>query len=204
VYYRLADTPPVDVAKNSGSLGATGNGIHGPGVIHRTAGALTANGNASAGYDGSVEYLRLDEPFTGANIAANKGSLGIDGDGTHFPGLVHQAPGALAGDSDTAARYFGIDESSDDGAVPTRVPFNAALNTSTFSFEVWAKPTADGLGNAQLVLYNRKEGGVRTGWNLYQRGSGVGWNLRMYDGVDDQRSIDITGGPYTIGQWYHF
>ena len=51
VYYRLADTPPVDVAKNSGSLGAVGNGIHGPGVVHRTAGALTANGNASAGYD---------------------------------------------------------------------------------------------------------------------------------------------------------
>ena len=39
-YYRLGDLAPADVARNSGSLGTAGNGIHGPSVVHRVVGAL--------------------------------------------------------------------------------------------------------------------------------------------------------------------
>src|SRR5437868_591186 len=49
-YYRLNDITPPDVATNRGTLGATGNGTHGPGVEHRVAGALVGNANAAAAY----------------------------------------------------------------------------------------------------------------------------------------------------------
>ena len=50
-YYRLGDLAPADVARNSGSLGTAGNGIHGPGVVHRVVGALVGGANAAAGYN---------------------------------------------------------------------------------------------------------------------------------------------------------
>jgi hypothetical protein len=150
-----------------------------------------------------VEYLRLEDAGPANDIAINQGTSGLSGDGTHFPGMVHQVPGALVGSSNTAASYTAIDASSCDGAVPTRVAFNPALNTETFTVEAWLKPTADGLSNAQCPLYNRREDSPRTGWVFFQRDQSTGWNFRAYNGVDTARSIDLTGGPYTLGQWAH-
>ncbi len=154
--------------------------------------------------DRPLAYYRLNDttPHRAAT-ATNSGSLGAAGNGAYFPGTQNQVPGALAGSSDTAAGYTAIDQVSCDGGVPTIVPFRSELNTATFSVEAWLKPTLDGLGNAQCPLYNRKEVAVLTGWAIYQRGQTAGWNFRGYNGVDANRSIDITGGPYAVGAWSH-
>jgi hypothetical protein len=153
--------------------------------------------------DHALEYLRLDEAAPMVDTAINLGSLGVNGDGLHFPGMAHQVPGALAGNSDTAAGYTAIDQSSTDGGVPTRIAYRPELNTPTFTIEAWLKPTIEGAGNAQAPIYNRKEDSPRTGWVFFQRDHNTGWNFRAYNGVDTSRSIDITGGPYTIGAWVH-
>ncbi|MDB6064155.1 MAG: LamG domain protein jellyroll fold domain protein [Pedosphaera sp.] len=161
--------------------------------------------------DSPLVYYRLNDFLPPVvEVATNSGSLGSATDGTHFPGMTHRVPGAIVGDSDTAAGYTAIDRSSCDGCVPTRFDYNPSLNTSVFTVEAWLKPTIDGLANAQCPLYNRKEASPRTGWVFFQRpstvnaGSGLGWNFRMYNGVDTSRSIDITGGSgYIIGNWYH-
>lgn len=150
-----------------------------------------------------VEYLHLDEAGPRDDVALNLGSLGFAGNGKHFPGMIHQVAGAIVGDADPAAEYTAIDAATCDGTVPTRVPFNAALNTSTFTVEAWLKPTLDGNGNAQCPLYNRREDAPRTGWVFFQRDHATGWNFRAYNGVDTARSIDLTGGPYTVGEWVH-
>jgi hypothetical protein len=43
----------------------------------------------------------------------------------------------------------------------------------------------------------------REGWDFFQRASDTGWNFRMFNGIGHDRVFDITGGPYTIGQWCH-
>jgi hypothetical protein len=62
-YYRLADVPPADIATNSGSLGSAGNGLY-LGAGHRALGALAADPNAAASFDGSG--VRVAVPFTSA------------------------------------------------------------------------------------------------------------------------------------------
>src|SRR5437899_1608299 len=58
-YYRLGEAPPAaDTAKNSGSLGATGNGSYRHDTAtqvtqHRVTGALAGNGNAAASFQSS-------------------------------------------------------------------------------------------------------------------------------------------------------
>jgi hypothetical protein len=69
-YYRLADVAPADVATNSGSLGSAGNGWY-YGAGHRALGALAADPNAAASFDGSG--VRVAVPFTSAlNPAASQ------------------------------------------------------------------------------------------------------------------------------------
>jgi hypothetical protein len=158
--------------------------------------------------DGAVEYLRLNELNPTYNAAGNSGLLGAAGDGAHSPGVIHSVPGAIAGDSDLAMRYWAIDTNSDDGGVPTLIPFNAALNPSgSFSVEAWLRPTEDGNGNAQCPMFNRNpndsEAPNREGWDFFQRSSTTGWNFRMFNGIGHDRVFNITGGPYTVGQWCH-
>lgn len=151
--------------------------------------------------DGAVEYLRLDETGPTNDVAVNLGTLGAISDGTHFPGLTHQIPGAIVGDSDTAAGYTAIDSSSDDGGVPTIVPYNDTLNTNgSFTVEAWLKPTINGNGNAQCPLFNANLP-ENVGWDFYQRDAGTGWNWNVFNGSGSVFSI--TGGPYTVGQWCH-
>lgn len=57
-YYRLGETSPADVAKNSGSLGSAGNGTYrhdnaNQTTVHRVTGALVGNGNAAASFQSS-------------------------------------------------------------------------------------------------------------------------------------------------------
>jgi hypothetical protein len=127
--------------------------------------------------DNPVEYQRLDETDPSIDTAVNYGSLGADGDGLHFPGLKHQVAGALAGNSDTAAFYTGVDTNSTDGGVPTIVPFNATLNPSgSFTVEAWLEPTLGTASNQQCPLYNRITANSpftnRQGWDIFQQPAG--------------------------------
>jgi hypothetical protein len=159
--------------------------------------------------NGAVEYLRLDERDPAVDTAMNNGLLGPLGDGVHFPGMKHQVPGAIVGNSDTAASYSAIDASSQDGGVPTTVPFNATINPSgSFTVEYWVKPAVDGnAGNAQSPMFNRdpNDGNApnRAGWDMFQRPSGTGWNFRMFNGNAHDKVFDITGGAYSVGAWSH-
>lgn len=163
--------------------------------------------------DGARLYLRMDEKDAWRSVAVNHGTLGSDGNGVHFPGATHQVPGALAAGGDTAMRYDRIDKQSTDGNYATALPKIPQLNTGSFSWEGWVRPTAEGSGNAQCPVMNYTPiDGPRSGWVIWQRasnaGSGTfGWNLRLYSGNAANRTIDInTGngaGGYTVGQWQH-
>jgi hypothetical protein len=87
------------------------------------------------------------------------------------------------------------------------VMFEGAMNTrGSFTIEAWLRPTIEGAGNAQSPLFNRDpDDNVvnRAGWDFFQRDSGTGWNFRMFNGSGSDKVFDITGGPYTVGQWCH-
>lgn len=152
--------------------------------------------------DGAVLYLRLNEP-----AAINSGTLGAAADGTHTVGVKLGAPGAIVGDPDTAASYAGLNQA--DGGSPTTIPYSPQLNPGgSFTIEYWVQPTVNGYGNAQCPMHNRTStqsngNGDRTGWDFFQRDQGVGWNWRLFNGSGGNRVFDLTGGPYTVGQWHH-
>ncbi len=152
--------------------------------------------------DGAVEYLHLNEPN-----AINSGSLGAKADGAHTVAVKLGDPGAIVGSSDTAATYRGVADA--DGGSPTTIPFNAALNpSSSFTIEYWIKPTVNGFGNAQCPFHNRAStqpngNGNRSGWDFFQRDQSVGFNWRLFNGNGSGKVFDLTGGPYTVGQWTH-
>jgi len=158
--------------------------------------------------DGAVEYLRLDEASVRYNPAVNSGNLGPVGDGLHTPGAIHSVPGAIVGSADTATRYSAIDTNSDDGGVPTIIPYSDVLNPSgSFTVEGWVRPTEEGNGNAQSPFFNRdpddNNAPNRAGWDFFQRSSGTGWNFRMFNGLGHDRVFNLTGGPYTVSNWCH-
>lgn len=200
-------------------------------TVGNTAGSVTSS-NATltvsalpSGAPGAVlgsqplVYYRLNEGPVVPYTATNSGSIGAAGNGFYYPGGKHQLPGAIAGDPDTAAGYTAIDTNSDDGAVPTIVPYNAALNPNgSFTVEAWLNPAEQGnLGNAQSPLSSQftDSNGNHVGWDFYQRAAatqtpdanGPGFSFRMYNGTsgsDAQTTVfNITGGNYAVGQWCH-
>jgi hypothetical protein len=169
------------------------------------------NGGYSAAVlaDAPLAYYRLNERSSWvADIATNSGSLGAAGNATNFPGTGHGAPGAIVGDPNPALTYSAIDTNSDDGGVPTVIPYNAALNPAgSFTVEAWLRPTEEGAGNAQCPLFNCQASTEDFGWDFYQRasvaGSGQqGWEFYM-NNTAGGRVGDAVGGTYTIGQWCH-
>ncbi|HVM48353.1 MAG TPA: LamG-like jellyroll fold domain-containing protein [Candidatus Acidoferrum sp.] len=202
------------IVSNSTGLTATS------GVVVLTVLSLPLGYSGTTLGDQPLAYYRLNEPGPLlVQVATNLGSFGASGNGTHFPGLTHQVPGAIVGDPDTAAEYSAIDPVSDDGAVSTIVPYLPALNpAASFSVELWLKPTVQGnLGNAQAPLNNQYNDGSgnRFGWDFFQRAAanqtpdshGPGYSFRMFNGTagsEDQTTVfNITGGNYVVGQWSH-
>lgn len=171
--------------------------------------------------DEPLAYYRLNEPApTAPDMAVNSGSRGSTDNATNFPGAAHQLPGAIVGDPDTAMGYSAIDTNSDDGAVPTIVPYDSALNPNgSFTVELWLRPTEEGnLGNAQAPLNNdyTDGSGHEFGWDFYQRAAatetpdanGPGYSFRMWNGGNSGTEsqnlvVNITGGLYTVGAWAH-
>ena len=197
---------------NLGGAVTSGNGV-------LTVSALPAGEPGLVLGDHPLAYYRLNEGAVVPETATNLGSLGTNGNGFYYPGCTHQVPGALAGDPDTAAGYTGIDVSSEDGAVPTIVPYTPAINPNgSFTVEAWLNPALQGnLGNAQAPFNNQFNDvdGNRVGWDFFQRAAatqtpdahGPGFSFRMFNGTsgsEDQTTVfNLTGGNYLPGQWCH-
>ncbi len=176
-------------------------------VLAAAAGIL-ASASARADYpstvlgDGPVAYFRLNETGVLPTLdqAANLGSLGALGTGLYSGTAIHPVAGALAGETTTAARFFG-----DNGRVA--VPFDAAtMGSGVFTIEAWVRPAVSpppsGQSSLAAVLSCGKLTEPRTGWLIYQAAGG--WNLRGYTGVGTGTSFNITGGPTpVVGTWYH-
>jgi hypothetical protein len=159
--------------------------------------------------DQPLAYYPLNEstPWT-PNVATNSGSLGAAGNAVGFAGEIFNEPGAIVGDPDTAIRYTAIDTNSNDGGVPTVIPYLAALNTSgSFTVEAWLRPTEEGVGNAQCPLFNCQASKEDYGWDCYQRASTAGTGQQGFEFYlndnNGNRVGDAVGGTYTIGQWSH-
>jgi hypothetical protein len=159
--------------------------------------------------DKPAAYYPLNEstPWT-PNVATNSGSLGAAGNAVSFAGEVFRVPGAIVGDPDTAIRFIEIDTNSNDGGVPTVIPYVAALNTaSSFTVEAWLRPTEEGNGNAQCPLFNCQASTEDFGWDCYQRASTAGTGQQGFEfymnDSGGNRVGDVVGGTYTIGQWCH-
>ena len=145
-------------------------------------------------------YFRLSEttvPAPPVTTAANLGSLAATGNGTYegSQGFFRGFPGALA-DSDTAAQFDG---SSQD----VLVPYNAALNTSTFTIEGWlnAKSVA-----ANCALSCGNFASPRSGWLIYQYSAAGqnGYEMRMYYNVGTGVAADAVGVTASVvGSYVH-
>lgn len=159
--------------------------------------------------DKPLAYYPLNKstPWT-PNVATNLGSLGATGNGVSFAGEVFNEPGAIVGDPDTAIRFSAIDTNSDDGGVPTVIPYVAALNTAdSFTVEAWLRPTEEGAGNAQCPLFNCQASTEDYGWDCYQRASTAGTGQQGFEfylnNNTGARVGDAVGGTYTISNWCH-
>lgn len=134
--------------------------------------------------DNPVAYWRLNES-TG-DVATD--SVG-DNDGAITTALLG-APGAILGSGDTAMSF--------DGASKIDIPNTTELNSSQFTFELWAKVTG-GEGTFRSPLTSRDDfpqrgyivyAGSNNQWQFWNGASGGGWSA-------------IQGPAITLFEWYH-
>lgn len=158
---------------------------------------------------GPKAYYRMNDDTSRTTIQKNSGTLGAAADATNdLNGVVHSFAGAIVGDPDRAAFY--------DFTTRTEIPFSSVINpanTQPFTIEAWLYPASDQTATGQSPLANRWAlGGPRQGWVFFQRkpdanylgGEPVGWNCRMYNGVDGSGKLDVTSlVPYQVGKWQH-
>jgi hypothetical protein len=152
------------------------------------------NASPSPAYDtlvlgaGPNGYWRLDDPAL--PVAANLGSLGAAANGVYVNGVTSDQAGAIPDDTDTAIAFDGANGKVD-------VPFNAAMNSTNYSFECWAMVTG-GSGNYRSPITSRDDGPQRgfiiyaTPGNQWEFWSGTG---SAWDGLG--------GGAVTDNQWTH-
>jgi Concanavalin A-like lectin/glucanases superfamily len=130
-----------------------------------------------------ISYWRLDE---------SSGTVASDQENSHKGAYLNSPtlgqPGALAGDPDTAVSFNGASQF-------VGVPYSAALNPTTFSVEVWAKPTG-GTGTYRGVVASRS---YPNGWVLYA-GSNNTWQFWINNGTGMKI---IYGAPVTLNAWTH-
>src|SRR5688572_16160531 len=145
--------------------------------------------------DGPLAYYRMGESVAVPTFdtIVNSGSLGAAGNGIYSGTVTHPVVGILPANGAASAN----------GTILS-VPYNAALNPAgAFTIEGWFKPNvANGAGVLTCALSSMRAASPRTGWLLYQ--SDTGWNFRMYNGVDANTTISITGGGAPVtNNWYH-
>lgn len=153
--------------------------------------------------DGALGYYRFNDSLTRDLINVNSGSLGAAGNATNdlaplTGGALHSIPGAIVGDGDRAAFF--------DFTTRTSIPFNSAFNTPNtqpFSVESWMLPVNDqdtsSFGGMGAMCNRWAAVNPRQGWVMYERrpnakyvgGEGVGWEVRMYNGIDGSGHLNV-------------
>jgi len=186
-----------------------------PSLLVVSAATAMVNQSFGADYQSTVlshnpkAYYRLNDDTGRSPIQKNSGTLGVAFNATNdLDGVVHSFSGALVGSADRAAFY--------DTTTRTEIPFSPVLNppnTQPFTIEAWFYPSSDQTAAGMSPLANRWTlGGGRQGWVFFQRrpdasylgGEPVGWNCRMYNGVDGNGKLDVTSlVPYQVGKWQH-
>jgi len=124
--------------------------------------------------------------------AANSGSTGPANNGVAKYYTQFQQPGALAGDSDKSAAF--------NGTQAIDIPYDANLNPSVFTVELWAKPNFVDTSGARTPLYNRGAGSG-DGWLFWVNNTVTSWQCRIYSGTT-RTQIDSTS-PAVAGVWTH-
>jgi hypothetical protein len=133
--------------------------------------------------DGPLGYWRLGE--TGSSAAADQTGLHP---GAYVGGTVLGLPGALAADPDTAAGFDGLSGYAS-------VPYAAALNPSSFSVELWARPT----GGAHSYRGAMASRSYPRGWVLYASAANT-WQFWVNSGT----GMASAGAPaVALGAWTH-
>jgi Concanavalin A-like lectin/glucanases superfamily len=136
---------------------------------------------------GPVSYWRLGEA-AGTSAADSKGT----NTGTYTNGPVLAQPGALAGDSDTAVSFDGVNDN-------VAKSYTASLNPTQFTVEAWADPVG-GAGYYGAVAASWYDDGVAP------RGSGIWtsssdqWEIWMGDGAN---YYVLTGPSIIPNAWTH-
>lgn len=141
-----------------------------------------------------VAYWPLEEtnqppprPF-----ATNEGTAGAAYNGAYSGVLTLGVPGALPGDSDTAASFTG------NGIVD--VAFGSKLSIQApFSVEVWALSTNTG---SACVVSAGHFGSPRSGWLLYNNVGSL-WDFRLYNQNGSTLSLELPSGGSADANWHH-
>jgi hypothetical protein len=143
--------------------------------------------------DNPSAYWRLDE-ISGTTMRDYAGGL----DGTYLlnagAGAFNlDAPGALAGNPDTAVAFT--------GGGHAEVPFSSILNPAgAFTLELWIKPNDTG---TEVPFASQFRGSpARLGYILYLNngGSGLTWEMGNAAGIQ----VEIVGATtFVPGNWYH-
>lgn len=148
---------------------------------------------------GPVGYWRLNEttqPPANAS-AANLGSLGAGAAGAYLSSPTHELAGPFTGS--LAAGLDGVGQ-----AVNT--PWSAGLNTTNFTFEIWANP--DVAPFFAYVASSVQVASPRSGWYLAQDsggtfGLGSAWVVRMFAQSGTAQSITLSAPVTGAGTWVH-
>jgi hypothetical protein len=162
--------------------------------------AARADYQATVLSQGPVGYWRLNEtnqPPPNA-LAANSGSLGASAAGTYINNPTPNSPGPFAGSSSVV--LDGLSQSVSNA-------YNAAINPSTFSLEMWVNPAA--VPKFAYVASSAHLATTRSGWYLAQDdnstfGLGNGFVVRMFyqNGVNPSVTLFATNN-LPLGSWYH-
>jgi uncharacterized repeat protein (TIGR02543 family) len=147
-----------------------------------------------------VGYWRLSETDPAPVDAANSviGGSSLNGTYTNFD--ARGVTGALAGNSDTAVFFNGTNQNVD-------IPYNAQLNTTVFSAEIWVKPANSNVNQA-IFSSGLPAATVRTGWVVYQL-NGANYSFRPYKNsgantvTGSAAGIGDSVASVTVGQWQH-
>lgn len=168
--------------------------------------ALSAKIAVSADYQstvlsqGPVGYWRLNEttqPQSGV-VANNSGSLGSSENGAYIGFPTRGLPGPFAG-----SLALGLDGS----ASYVSNPYQAAINTTAFTFEIWANPAQ--VPKFAYLASSVEVNSPRSGWYMAQDdgstfGHGNGFAVRLFKQDAANPSADLFAtNDLPLGSWYH-
>ena len=143
-------------------------------------------------------YYRLNETIKPElSQATNSGSLGSSADGSYvsLPSLNQPGPfsGSVSVGVDGASQYV-------------KTPWVDGLNTSTFSFEIWAEPAV--VPEFAYLAASAELTSPRSGWYFAQDngntfGYGSAWVVRFFNTNAATPSVTLHATNATAGVWTH-